>query len=101
MRILLFKQQNTCYDSVNAMIDSMNAEFISRGIACDVIDVSQDREVVLAHMNIIEPNKYDAAIAINAVGQQNVTMGVRICLIYAIFHSLIFCLIILWNIMIT
>ena len=75
MRILLFKQQNTCYDSVNAMIDSMNAEFISRGIACDVIDVSQDREVVLAHMNIIEPNKYDAAIAINAVGQQNVTMG--------------------------
>ena len=61
-RILLFKMQNTCYDSVNAIVDSLALELNHRGILCDEINVSQDREKVLEQMNVIEQGKYDVAI---------------------------------------
>ncbi|WP_177201649.1 hypothetical protein [Butyrivibrio proteoclasticus] len=54
--------QNTCYDSVNAIVDSLALELNHRGILCDEINVSQDREKVLEQMNVIEQGKYDVAI---------------------------------------
>ena len=74
-RIVLFKTGESCYDSVNSMVVNLKKELELLGIICDEIDVSRAPEQVLKDMEVITSRKYDAAIAINAVGQQNVSLS--------------------------
>ncbi|MBO4912054.1 MAG: hypothetical protein J5504_04945 [Butyrivibrio sp.] len=74
-RVLLFKTADSCYESVNVMVDNLEKEYLKLGIECDEIDVSMNREQVLQAMGIIDSGRYDAAIAFNAVGQQDVTIA--------------------------
>ncbi|MDC7293605.1 glycosyltransferase [Butyrivibrio sp. DSM 10294] len=74
-RIVLFKMGESCYDSINAMVVNLKKEFELLGIICDEIDVSQAPEQVLKYMEVITSRKYDAAIAFNAVGQQDISLA--------------------------
>ena len=52
-RLLLFRLNDTCYDSVNHMVDSLEKELRLAGIEYDEINVSLDKAHVLNEMNNI------------------------------------------------
>ncbi len=73
MKILLLRRENVCYGSLDCFLEGLREGLVSCGVSAEVLDVSSDPTVVPDNSTLlkIKDEGYDAAIAFNAVGQQN------------------------------
>ena len=71
MRILLFKRANICYGVVNYCSEQIALQLKKHDISCDFLDITAGESIIASELQrLVTTNKYDAALAINAIGQE-------------------------------
>ena len=74
-KILLFRQENICNDLLNTLTDYVAEQLRCRKIEYDFIDISKEQGEVLKDMERTISGEFDAALAFNAMGQQDVMIN--------------------------